>query len=263
MALELGLAHPFAAAHAFRNGHPNTVAGGNLIVRIADLAPAAVCIPAFDIQIGIGPEVAILMLLEQDFGGHDAGTDGAAAEVEDEHHIVSGDSLREVAPAVHQRFTGGELHLAVVEERMDIVALFGVVGELDGHGHVFIGQEGDAEIITHACLRGNMALEFGLAHPFAAAHAFRNGHRNTVAGGDLIVRIADLAPAAVRIPAFDVHIGGLPEVALAVHIVVGGIQRYNGRLGLIRANHLTILGTIDELPGNAFEIGHHKQFVVV
>ena len=263
MALELGLTHPLTATHTLGNGDFDAVAGRNLIFRGDAAGPVGAGVPGFHIQGGGSPQIPVLVLLEDDVLSDDGGAHRAAAKVKDKHHVVTGLGLREVVLTVHERFSGREFHLTVIEERMYVVLLFGVVGELDGHRHVFIGQEGDAEVILRVCRGSNVALELGLAHPLAAAHSFGNGDFNAVAGRDFIFRGKAAGPVATGVPGFHFHIGGLPEVGVSVQVVTGGVQGLHGSLGIVRihrADVLTVLGLEDELPGDdAFEGRNQHQ----
>ena len=103
-----------------------------------------------------------------------------------------------------------------------------------------------------------MALELGLTHPFAAAHAFRNGHLDAIAGSDFIFGITYLAPASVCIPKLGIDSGRFPKVGFTVQVIISGIQRlYCG----LRFRSNSVLGTIDELPGYAVEVGYHEELI--
>ena len=203
MALELGLPHPFAAAHAVRDGHPDAVAGRYLIIGSDPAGPVARGVPSLHVQAGAGPQVAVHVLLEDDVGSRDRRSDRTAAEVEDEHHVITGHCLLEVVAAIDQRLARRQFHLAVVEEGIDVIRTFRIVGELDRDGHVLVGEERDAEVVLLLAGGGDMALELGLAHPFAAAHAVRNGHGDAVAGRYLIIGSDPASPVARGVPGLD------------------------------------------------------------
>ena len=102
-----------------------------------------------------------------------------------------------------------------------------------------------------------MALELGLAHPLAAADAFRNRHRNAVAGGDFILGSKAAAPVAGRIPGLYFQGGTLPEVGVSFHIVAGRIQGFDLGFGFISAASFRYKFIV---PGNAVRIvgGFHE-----
>ena len=199
------------------------------------------------------------MLLEDDVLSFDGGADGAAAIVEDKHHIVTGNALGEVPSDIEERFAGSKLHVAVVEEGVYVVVLLGIVGELDGNGHIFVCEKRDAEAVLLVCRRSDVALELGLGHPFAAAHTLGNGHFDAVAGSDFVLGIKAAAPVSGRIPQLGLKTGALPEVGIAVQIVGCRIQRFHGRLfGSGSGN--AVLRLEDELPGDlAFEVWYEDQ----
>ena len=102
-------------------------------------------------------------------------------------------------------------------------------------------------------------MELGLALPFTATNALGDHHLQAVAGKDLGFGIGNLAPAAVGIPVIVGYICGRPEVAGTVHIQF--YIRIVRVVGIGLRIYLSVTGTIDELPGNAVEVSHHKQLV--
>ena len=205
------------------------------------------------------------MLLEDDVLGFDGRADGAASEVEDEHDVVAGNALLKIAAAIDERLAGSQLHLSVIEEGVDVVLFLWIVGELDGHGHVLIGEKGDTEVV-HLVSRGcDTALELGLSHPFASSDALGDGHCDSVACSDLIIRGDASGPVAGGVPGLDVQRSGFPEIGFSVEVILGGIERLDGfRFRSV----LTALRNEFVVPGDAVFIarsvhgGHHLELLL-